>query len=152
VVVVSLLVIVRNAIDPSYFYYFREVNLLKSLDILLFRFYKFCLLQLIFRVWYGRINVLSSYLGQGCQTLLLYIPDEVMSVELEALVDVEVRDVDPYKDRTPSLILLTATTGSLLLAHPHPDLKSQLLLPPPIIFRQYNKYRDNYYTLHNSLK
>jgi hypothetical protein len=150
VVVVSLLVIVRNggdAIDPSYFYYFREVNLLKSLDILLFRFYKF-----YFFVWYGRINVLSSYLGQGCQTLLLYIPDEVMSVELEALVDVEVRDVDPYKDRTPSLILLTATTGSLLLAHPHPDLKSQLLLPPPIIFRQYNKYRDNYYTLHNSLK
>ena len=37
----------------------------------------------------------SSHLWQGGEALLLDLPDEFLSLELEALLDVELRHADP---------------------------------------------------------
>lgn len=41
---------------------------------------------------------ISSYLGQGCQALLLHVPDELIPRELKTLADVKFRDVHPGEE------------------------------------------------------
>lgn len=41
-----------------------------------------------------------SYLGQGRQTLLLHVPDQLILRELQTLADVELGHVDPREEHT----------------------------------------------------
>ena len=76
-----------------------------------------------------------SYFGKWSQTLLFDIPDQVMSIELEALVNVKIRNMDSNENSASALVLLSSNTRTLTVTHFYSESRrDSIFLPSRFLF------------------